>query len=177
MFRSVVVALVLACLAGCAKPVALPDLVVPGASSEKLAAFRAELGLRFAAVELEPFDTALNELRLDAMNRNVATVAARELDMLAAVNGRTVHAAQIRGWQARRARFLRETTLFADMLAHDLKAQQESTTGVSQTVTNRIQNSQDILARLGRDLAETDQRLAAWGAPPAPAAPSVGQIP
>ncbi|MDP2137691.1 MAG: hypothetical protein Q8J74_07535 [Candidatus Didemnitutus sp.] len=176
MVRCVAVILLLCGLAGCAKP-PLPDLIVRAASSEDLASFRAELGTRFPAVELEPFDTALNELRLDAMHRNVATVAARELDMLAAVNGGTVHAAQILGWQARRARFVRETALFADMLAHDLKAQQESATGVSQTVTNRIQNSQDILARLARDLAETDQRLVAWGAPPAPAAPSVRQIP
>ena len=51
-------------LGGCAKPADLPDTVVRAASTEELAAFRVDLGARFTPEQLEPFDTALVELKL-----------------------------------------------------------------------------------------------------------------
>lgn len=167
MLRRLFVVVLVGLLASCAKP-ALPDVVVRAATSSELASFRADLGTRFAADQLEPFDIALQELQLDAMHREITPPAAREADMLAAINGKTIRAAQLLGWMARRARLLRETALFSTMLKRDLKTMDEApATGPSQTFSNRIQNAQDILARLQHDLADTDRRLADWGAGPA----------
>lgn len=168
MLRGVFMVFVLVGLLGCAKSVDLPERVVRAATSEELAAFRAELGRAFAAERMEPFDTALNELRLDAMNRNLAPASARERDMLAVVNGQTVRQTEVLGWQARLARIRREILLFTTTLVQDLKSKQESPGSVSQTVANRIQNVEDILTRLERDLAETEQQLAVWGAEKSP---------
>lgn len=165
MLRQLLALSFLGLVASCAKP-ALPDLVVRATTSEDLAAFRADLAVRFTSQELEPFDTALQELRLDAMNRNVAPASAREADMLAVVNGKTVHDAQVLGWRARRERLLREIALFTAMHEHDLKLQKEKGTETTQTVLNRIQNEQDILARLQRDLADANAHLTTWGATP-----------
>jgi hypothetical protein len=144
---------------------------VRAASEEELTAFRAGLGVRFAPEQLQAFDTALQELRLDAMNRNVATAAAREANLRTVVNGQTVRAVEILGWQARRRRLLGEIALLAPQLEHDLQRRAETAaSGTPQIVLNRIQNVQDILARLQRDLADTEQRLAGWNAPAAPAA-------
>ncbi|MDP1579615.1 MAG: hypothetical protein Q8M02_05020 [Candidatus Didemnitutus sp.] len=167
MLRGILVFLLFGGLPGCAKPVPLPDVIVRGESRESLAAFRAELGRRFTAEQLEPLDTALNELRLDAMHREVTPAAAREHDMLGVVHGKSVREVQLLGWQARRARLHREIALFTATLEQDLKLKQESTGGVSQTVANRLQNVQDILARLHNDLAETEQRLTRWSETPA----------
>lgn len=164
MQRRFAAVILLSLLASCAKP-ALPDVVVRAATSSELASFRADLASRFAAVQLEPFDTALQELQLDAMHREISPASAREVDMLAAVNGKTVRTAQILGWTARRARLLRETATFTAMRDHDLQLQKETGTETSQTVLNRLQNEQDILARLARDLADTDRRLIDWGSP------------
>lgn len=165
MLHRVLLMLFLAGLVGCTKPVALPETPVRAASAEELAAFRAELGARFGPEHLQAFDTALQELQLDAMNRDVATAGAREAAMRAAVHGKTVRAAEILGWQARRRRILGEIALLTPQLEHDLKRRAETAaTGTPQIVLNRIQNVEDILARLRRDLAATEQRLADWGA-------------
>lgn len=165
MLHRALLVLFLASLVGCTKPVPLPETPVRAASAEELAAFRAELGTRFGPEHLQAFDTALQELQLDAMNRDVATAAAREAAMRAAVHGKTVRAAEILGWQARRRRILGEIALLTPQLEHDLKRRAETAaTGTPQIVLNRIQNVEDILARLRRDLAATEQRLADWGA-------------
>jgi hypothetical protein len=171
MLRRTTLALLLAVLPACARPPALPDMPVRAASEEELKAFRAGLDARFAPEQLQTFDTALQELRLDAMNRDVATAAAREADLRAVVNGQTVRTVEILGWQARRRRLLGEIALLTPQLEHDLKRRAETAAaGTPQIVLNRIQNIQDILARLQRDLADTEQRLAGWNTPAAPAA-------
>lgn len=166
MPRRFVLLLLLAVLGGCAKQAPLPDLTVRAASGDDLAAFRAGLGARFAPGELKPFDTALQELRLDAMNRDVAAAADREADMQRTVHGRTVRAVEILGWQARRRRLLGEIAQLTPQLEHDLKRRAETAAaGTPQIVLNRIQNVQDILARLRSDQADAEQRLSGWGAP------------
>lgn len=149
-------------LSGCAKQ-ALPDITVRAASTEELAAFRAELGDRFTAEELKPFDLALQELQLDAMNHDVASAAAREQHARAAVNGKTVREALVLGWLARRARLLAEIQPMAETLERDLQTRTRYGADTPVIVTNRIQNVQDILARLRRDLLAADEQIAALG--------------
>jgi hypothetical protein len=164
MLRGFVVCLLLASLNGCTKPPDLPATVVRAATAGDLAGFRADLGACFPADRLQAFDTALQELKLDAMRRDVASAEARELDMQAVVNGRTVLEAEVLGWKARRVRILGEIALMTGYLERDLKArQQTAATGTPESVTTHIQNEQDILERLHRDLTDTEQRLAGWG--------------
>lgn len=153
--------LLLAGLAGCAKPVPLPDIVVTAATKEDFTRFSADLGKRFPPEQLQDFDTAVQELQLDAMHRDIATAAGREADMLAAVHGRTVQAVTLLGWQARKARFLRELAEITRMLEHDLKlAANAPAAGPSESLTRRIGSEQEVQAKLQRHLAETERRLA-----------------
>jgi len=145
-------------LAGCAKPVPLPDVVVSAATKEDFTRFNADLGRRFPPEQLQDFATAVQELQLDAMHRDIATAAGREADMLAAVNGKTVHAATLLGWQARKARFLREHAEITRMLEHDLKMAEKAPP--SDPLTRRIGSEKDVQAKLQASLAETDRRLA-----------------
>src|SRR2546422_937713 len=112
-------ALSLALAAGCAKPPDLPDIPVSATSKEEFTRFRANLGARFTPEQLKDFDTATQELQLDAMNRDIATAAGREEDMVHVANGKTVHAVTLLGWQARKVRFLREIAEINRMIAHD----------------------------------------------------------
>ncbi len=151
---------------GCAKP-DLPATVVRASSTEELSNFRAELGTRFTAEQMRPFDTALQELELDAMNRDISPAAARKQDMQAAVNGRTVMEAQVLGWKARRARLLREITEMTGLMEQNLKLrQQTAATGTPESVAAHIQNALDIITRLQRELHDAEAVLVAWGAPP-----------
>lgn len=145
-------------LAGCTKPVALPDVVVSAAARQDFTRFNADLGKRFTPEQLQDFDTAVQELQLDAMHRDIATAAEREADMLAAVHGKTVHAVTLLGWQARKARFLRELAEITRMLEHDLKQAEKAPP--SDALTRRIGSEKDVQAKLQRHLAETDRRLA-----------------
>jgi hypothetical protein len=179
MLRRLFVVVLLGCLGGveclslggCAKPRDLPEITVRASTAGELAAFRSELAARFSPEQLSPLDTALQELQLDAMNRNVPTAEAREQDMLSAVNGQSVHAALVLGWQARRHRLLREIAFMSGQVEHNLKLQQQTVaTGTPESVLTHLHNAQDILARLHRDLTATERRLTEWGAPPAMAA-------
>lgn len=150
--------LLLALLAGCSKPVPLPDVIVSAAAKEDFTRFNADLGKRFPPEQLQDFDTAIQELQLDAMHRDIATAAGREADMLAAVHGKTVYAVTLLGWQARKTRFLRELAEITRMLKHDLKLAEKAPP--SDALTRRIGSEKDVQARLQRHLAETDRRLA-----------------
>lgn len=151
----------LVALAGCSRP-ALPDTIVRAASAEELASFRADLGRNFPAEELQSFDTALQELRLDALNRDVTPASAREADVCAVVHGQTLHAARILGWQARRQRLLAEIADLDQILAHDLERQKKTPT---QNIADRIASAREVLARLHQDLTATNAQLAAWQTP------------
>lgn len=158
---SLLTCLLLALAAGCAKPVALPDVVVSASAKEDFTRFNADLGKRFAPEQLQDFDTAVQELQLDAMHRDIATAAGREADMLAAVNGKTVRAVTLLGWQARKARFQRELAEITRMLEHDLKlAEKAAPAGPSESLTRRIGSEKEVQARLQASLAETERRLA-----------------
>ncbi len=149
---------------GCAKPVDLPDVVVSAASPSEFAEFRSDLAVRFAADRLKPFDTATQELKLDALNRDVPADA-READMLAVANGKTVHAVLVLGWQARRARFLREIAEIQGLLDGALQTQQKTAaTGTPSSVLAQIQSAKVILGQLHDNLADTERHLAEWGA-------------
>lgn len=147
-------------LAGCAKQADLPDVVVAASSHGEFTQFRADLGAHFPAERLKDFDTATRELELDAMNRNIATADAREAEMLRTVNGLTVQAIVVLGWDARRTRFLREIADITGMLDRDLALQSKSaTTGTPESVTRRIGSEREVLAQLQHNLAETEARL------------------
>lgn len=158
------VCLSLALFAGCAKPVPLPDIIVRADSKADFTRFNADLGKGFPPEQLQDFDTAVQELQLDAMHRDIATAAGREADMLAAVDGKTVHAVTLLGWQARKARFSRELAEITRMLEHDLKLAAMATP--SDALTRRIGSEQEVQAKLQRHLAETDRRLADLQADP-----------
>lgn len=159
-----VVAVSLASLGGCAKPANLPEITVNATSKEDFTRFRADLGARFPTEQLKEFDTATQELQLDAMNRDVATAEAREKDMLGVVDGKSVHTVVLLGWQARKARFLREIAELDRMLKHDLELQAKTAaTGTPPAVTQRIGSEKEILDQLHRKLAETESRLAELG--------------
>lgn len=162
MSRRLVPLLLFMALAACAKP-DLPATVVRAATPGELTALRAELGGRFPADRLLAFDTALTELKLAAMERGIATAEARDRDLLAAINGRTVREAEILGWQARRTRLQGEIKLMSGLLERDLQRQRDTAaTGTPESVTTHLQNEREILARLQRDLADTEARLAGW---------------
>lgn len=141
-------------LAACAKQAALPDVVITASSPGEFTRFHAELTAAQGAAALAEFDTAVQELRLDAMDRGVATADAREADMLRAINGKTVHAVTVLGWGARKARFLREIAELEKMLARDLALT------ASPAVERRIGSEREVLAQLREKLAATEQRLA-----------------
>jgi hypothetical protein len=153
-------------LVGCAKQPDLPEAIVNAASKEDFTRFRADLGARFPAERLKEFDTATQELQLDAMNRDVATAGAREADMLGVAHGKTVQAVVLLGWQARKARFLREIAELDRMLKHDLELQaRTAATGTPPAVTQRIGSEKEVLAQLHRKLSETESRLAELALP------------
>lgn len=150
--------LTLGLLAGCAKPVPLPDVVVGAATKQDFTRFNADLGKRFPPEQLKDFDTAVQELQLDAMHRDIATAAGREADMLAVVHGKTVRAVTLLGWQARKTRFFRELAEITRMLEHDLRQAEKAPP--SDSLARRLGSEKDVQAKLQRNLAETDRRLA-----------------
>lgn len=170
MLRGFLVIVLLGVLAvGCAKKADLPAITVSAANLSEFTRFRSELGGQFPAERLKDFDTAVQELKLDAMNRDVAPAEARELDMLAAINAKSVHAATLLGWQARLARFQREIAEIDALLQYDLKIQQNAgAKGPSATVLARIQSAGNVLSQLQRNAEETERHLKELSASPQP---------
>ncbi len=163
---SALAVLLLAFAAGCARP-DLPSTVVRAAGAEELTAFRAELGQRFAAEALADFDTAIQELQLAGMDTGLATAEDRARAMLGQVHGRTVRAVEVAGWRARRARLGAEIASLEKTLEADLRVRAEKGAATSLTVANRIQNVEDILAKLRSLAADADRRLERWASAPA----------
>lgn len=160
MLRRFFVLILLGALAGCAKKVDLPQITVTAADAGEFARFRSELGAQFPAERLQTFDTAVQELKLDAMNRDIATAAAREASVLATINGKSVHAVTILGWEARHARFLREIAFIQGMLDRDLKVQQNAgANGPSAVVLARIQSARNVIAQTQRNAEDAERRL------------------
>lgn len=169
MMRWLVIAVFLGSACGCAKR-ELPEIVVNASSGAAFARFQADLAEKFGAEQLQPLDVAIEELKLEAMNQGVEGVAARERQMLAAIDGKTVHEAWLLGWRARQRRLRGEIAEMTALLERDTKLRQQG--GTSQTLLNRLQNERDIIARLQRDLTDAAQRLLGWGATPEPSSSS-----
>lgn len=168
-FRLSIFLLLLGFVASCSKPPAWPEIIVKAGSADELAGFRADLGNRFTADQLRDFDTATKELQLDAMNQGIKTAAEREAAMLRVIDGKTMHEALVAGWRARHRRLESESKQISELLAADQKARDHAVASgrtPSASVETHLQNEQEILDRLKRDLAATDQQLAAWGARP-----------
>jgi hypothetical protein len=147
-----------ALLVACGRTPALPETPIRAGSDRELKQFRDELGTRFPAGELAAFDTALQEIRLEALNRDVSPAAAREDYLRQAINGKTVGEVTRRGWEARRTRFQAEMTYLRGLLEQDLARQQKTPTD---NLASRISSAREVLARLERDLQATEAQLAA----------------
>lgn len=166
MTRWLPVAVVLgSLLCGCARP-ELPEIIVQAPTPGEFDKFRAELGADFSLERLQPFDTAIQELKLEAMRQGVAGVAAREQQVATAIHGKTVHATQILGWQARRGRLQDERAEITKLLERDRRLL-KGATGAARSIADRIRSEEEILARIDGDLADTERQLIDWGAPPA----------
>jgi hypothetical protein len=152
------------CLSACSKP-DLPNTLVRAGTAEELAATRAELVERFGTSALATYDVAIQELQLAGMDRGLASAADRAAAMRTLVHGKNVREVEILGYQARRARLLAEIKDIAEMLQRDLALREKTAAaGTPQAVIHRVENEQDILAKLRRHLAETEQQLTAFGA-------------
>jgi len=161
MSRGFLVFALLGLLGGCAKPVDLPDRTVGAANISEFTRFRSDLEAEYSADRLHPFDVAIQELRLNAMNRDIVSPEARDADMVAVVNGKTVQVVTLLGWEARRDRVLHEIGEIDRTLQGDLRTRKNAgADGPSTTLLARIQSAQNVIAQLQRDVAETERRLA-----------------
>ena len=136
------------------------EVIVSAASAPEFARFRADLGTRFAPDQLQDFDTAIQELQLDAMNRGKATAADREADMLAVVNRKTFPDAVLLGWRARRVRILREFPEARRLVDQDTaEAAKTAATGTPESIASRLAGEKQALDKLRRDRDDTMRRL------------------
>jgi hypothetical protein len=137
------------------------EIIVSAPSAAEFAKFRADLGTRFAPEQLQDFDTAIQELQLDAMNRGKATATDCEADMLAVVNRKTFPDAVLLGWRARRVRILREFLEARRLIDQDTaEAAKTAATGTPDSVKPRLASEKQALDKLRRDRDETLRRLA-----------------
>lgn len=136
------------------------EIIVSAASPAEFARFRADLGTRFTPEQLQDFDTAVQELQLEAKNRGKATGADREAAMRAAVNQKTFPDAILLGWRARRDRILRELPEARRRVDRDTaEAAKTAATGTPESITNRLASEKRALDQLRRDRDDTLRRL------------------
>lgn len=163
--RGFIIGVLLFAFGGCAKPADLPDVRVSAPTPGDFTRFRTELGARFPAARLEDFDTAIKELQLDAMQR-LDSAAEREAETLRIADGKSVHAVTVLGWQARRARFLREIAQLDGMLQRDLAHQaRTAAAGTPSEILRRIGSEREVLEQLRGNLAATESRLTRLATP------------
>ena len=136
------------------------EIIVSAASAAEFARFRADLGTRFTPGQLQDFDTAIQELQLDAIHRGKATAADREADMLAVVNRKTFPDAVLLGWRARRVRILSEFPEARRLIDQDTaEAAKTAATGTPESLTSRLASEKQALDQLRRDRDDTLRRL------------------
>ena len=136
------------------------EIIVSAASAAEFARFRADLGARFTPEQLQDFDTAIQELQRDAMNRGKATAADVEADMLAVVNRKTFPDAVLLGWRARRVRILREFPEARRLVDQDTaEAAKTAATGTPEAITSRLASEKQALDKLRRDRDDTMRHL------------------
>ena len=136
------------------------EIIVSAASAAEFARFRADLGTRFPPEQLQDFDTALQELQLEAMHRGKATAAEREADLLAVINRKTFPEVVLRGWRARRVRILAEFPEARRLIDQDTaEAARTAATGTPAALTSRLASEKQALDQLRRDRDDTLRRL------------------
>lgn len=147
---------------GCAPRKAI-DGPVAARSAEEFAAFRDALNGAVPLPTLEAFDTAVQELKLEAMSNGVSGVGAREERVRQTVNGKSLQVVLTLGWKARAARLQRELKDMTDRYEHDRELlNRAGGSASSQHLANLTANEQDIIAQLKHQLADTEQKLSAW---------------
>jgi hypothetical protein len=136
------------------------NLIVSAASADEFAKFRADLGTRFAPEQLQDFDVAIEELKLDATNRNVTTDAGREADMLAVVNRKIFPDVVLLGWRARKARLIRGIPEAIRLVNEDTaEAAKAAASGTPADVTRRLATEKEALAKLRCDRDDAIRRV------------------
>lgn len=155
-------------LLGCSRQ-DVRERTVSAGSAEELAGFLQDVQPAWSGEDHAHLETALQELKLQAMNAGVSGVAAREEGMRAAINGKTVREALVLGWQARWLRFTRELEDMTARLERDSALQVKAKTAESvRFFENLISNERDLIAQMKAGRADAEAKLAAWGAQPPP---------
>jgi hypothetical protein len=136
------------------------EIIVSAASADEFARFRADLGTRFTPEQLQEFDTAIQELKLAAMNRGITTEAGREASMLAVANRNIFSDVVVLGWRARKDRIIREIPGAIRLVNQDMaEATKTAATGTPESVTSRLASEKQALEKLRRDRDEALRRL------------------
>jgi hypothetical protein len=150
-----------ALLAGCSKP-APQDRLVKADSPEQFEQWRSDRE-DWSPQEQQDFDTAIQEIKLDAMNKSSGTMDSRETAMCETVNGKTVRAVEIIGWHDRRDRLAREKKDVETRYAHDstLKAREDQPDR-AQALETTTRNEQAIIAKNTGLIADVDAKLKGW---------------
>jgi hypothetical protein len=132
------------------------EIIVSAASAEEFARFRADLGTRFTPEQLQEFDTAIQELKLAAMNRGITT----EASMLAVANRNIFSDVVVLGWRARKDRIIREIPGAIRLVNQDMaEATKTAATGTPEDFTRRLATEKETLAKLRHDRDDALRRL------------------
>ncbi len=147
------------------------DQKLSAADKDDLANSRTRLVREFTPEQTRIFDTAVQELKIKAMNAGINSIAGRGKSMLSAIDGKTVREAMIIGWQARLERLRSELDDMEGRYTHDqrLKTMADDSDS-AKTLSNIRQNEKDIIDQLHQRLADTEATLRELGATPAAAA-------
>ncbi|HEY9154057.1 MAG TPA: hypothetical protein VIM69_02930 [Opitutaceae bacterium] len=150
-----------ALLAGCSKP-APQDRLVKADSPDQFDQWRSDRD-DWSPQEQQDFDTAIQEIKLDVMNKSAGTMDSREAAMLQIVNGKSVRAVELVGWHDRRDRLEREKKDVETRYAHDstLKAREDQPDR-AQALETTTRNEQAIIAKNTGLIADVDAKLQGW---------------
>lgn len=140
------------------------DLEVKAASADEFSAFRERVSSQLTADQRTWFDTAVQELKMKAIDEGVKGIEGREQSVRAAMNGKSVRETIVLGWKARIARLEGELKDMEQKYAHDsqLKPSPDNAQAVRQ-VAIATQNEIDIMARLKQNIADSETVLKALG--------------
>ena len=150
-----------ALFAACSKP-APQDRIVKADTAYQFDQWRTDRD-DWSPREQQDFDTAIQEIKLDVMNKSAGTMDSRESAMLEIVKGKTVRAVDIIGWHDRRDRLDREKKDMETRYAHDSKlAVREDQADRAQTLAAITRNQQAIIAKNTGLIADVDAKLQIW---------------
>lgn len=159
---SIVLFALLSVVPGCGKKSGL-DYQVVARTPDELAATREHLENVLDPQHLQFFDTAVQELKLDAMNAGIEGAARRDEEMRTRVEGKSVRDVILLGWKARQGRLTRELKDMTERLNRDLpNAERPGGKEPGTFLANRIQNEKELVAQLTARLEETNRQLTEW---------------